>query len=103
MPARRDAAFLLACLAAVPAFADPAAHDRALAAFCSSCHSLRGATSGIPSVAGMQETQIEQSLLAYRNRQRSSQIMQVVAASLTPDEIAEVSRYLGSQKREAAP
>ena len=97
----RHAAWLLVCVGAAPAVADPAARGAELAATCSSCHSLHAGNAGIPALAGMKADQIEQSLVAYRAGRRSSQIMQVVGASLTPGEIGEVSRYLASQRFEA--
>jgi cytochrome c553 len=100
MPASLHATLFIVCLGAWPAFADPAAHGALLAASCSSCHGLHAVNAGIPPLAGLKEAQIEQSLLAYRTGRRSSQIMQVVSTSLTPEEIDEVSRYLAAQRLE---
>ena len=69
-----------------------------LAAACASCHRLDGGGTGIPAVVGLDQTSITQAMLAYRSGARASQVMQVVARALTPEQIASVARYLASLK-----
>ena len=86
----------LACWFAASSGAAPGNTGGQLAAACASCHRLDHGDAGTASIAGMEESQLVQMLLAYRSGQRPSQIMQVVAGALSPDEIAAVAHYLAS-------
>ncbi len=73
-------------------------HAAQLAAACASCHTTGGgAQSAIVSLAGLGEAGCVQAMLAYRSGQRSSQIMHVVAAALSAQEIAAVAHYLAGR------
>ena len=76
---------------------------RQLAAACASCHSPDGRNSGIPSIAGMDAGRMTEIMLAYRSGARVNQIMQVVAANLSSDEIGAVARYIAQQHPGASP
>lgn len=69
-----------------------------LAAACSSCHRSDIGESAIPLIAGQNEEHIVQLMLAYRSGLRSSQIMQVVAGALSPEEITDIAHFLAAQK-----
>jgi cytochrome c553 len=70
-----------------------------LAAMCASCHRLDGRDQGIPSIVGLDEKQLADMMEAFRSGKRSSQIMNVVARSLSTEEIAALAAYLASQQR----
>jgi sulfide dehydrogenase cytochrome subunit len=84
-----------------------AAHDAAaennqgaqLAAMCASCHRLDGRDQGIPSIVGLDEKQLADMMEAFRSGKRSSQIMNVVARSLSTEEIAALAAYLAAQQK----
>jgi sulfide dehydrogenase cytochrome subunit len=93
----------LACLAAQPCTAASGNQGAQLAASCASCHRPDGRDNGIPPVVGLDESRIVQSMRAYRSGERTSQIMHVVAAALSPEEIAAVAHSLAGQRPAAAP
>lgn len=68
-----------------------------LAASCASCHGSGGREGGIPAIAGLPEKSIARAMLAYKSGERHGQLMQVVAGSLSNDEIAMVAHYLAGQ------
>jgi cytochrome c553 len=88
----------LACLAAQPCVAASGNQGAQLAASCASCHRPDGRDTGIPPVAGLDESRIVQTLRAYRSGERASQIMHVVAAALSSEESAAVAHYLAGQR-----
>jgi sulfide dehydrogenase cytochrome subunit len=88
----------LACLAAPRGAAAAADQGAQIAAACASCHRLDGRDTGIPPVVGLDEQSIVQAMLAYRSGQRAGQIMKVVAASLSPEELAAVAHYLAARR-----
>ncbi len=99
---RRCLGFLLvagaALAAARPGAAASAMEGSQLAAACASCHRPDGRGTGIPPIAGLDEDRIVKSMLAYRSDVHGSQIMHVVAAALSPDEIAAIARYLARRQ-----
>jgi cytochrome subunit of sulfide dehydrogenase len=70
-----------------------------LAAMCASCHRLDGRDHGIPSIIGLDAKKLADTMEAFRSGKRSSQIMQVVARSLSTEEIAALADYLAMQRR----
>jgi cytochrome c553 len=70
-----------------------------LAATCASCHRLDGLDQGIPSIVGLDETQLIDMMAAFKSGKRASQIMQVVARSLSAEETATVARYLATRRK----
>ncbi len=68
-----------------------------LAASCAACHRLDGG--GTP-IIGMQAEALTSMMLAFRLDTQSNQIMHIVSASLSDEEIAALARYLESLKRE---
>jgi cytochrome c553 len=83
------------------------AHDAAaenargaeLAAMCAACHRLDGRDRGIPSIVGLNQQKFTDLMEAFRSGKRSSQIMNVVARSLSTEEIAALAEYLATRKR----
>ena len=92
----------LACLAVQPCAAASGNQGAQLAASCAACHRPDGRDTGIPPVVGLDETRIVQSMRAYQSGERTNQIMHVVAAALSPEEITAVAHYLAGQKPAAA-
>ncbi len=64
-------------------------------AICSSCHGLDGQASQAlyPNLAGQSAKYLIKQLMDYKNKHRSSEIMQVYANLLTTEEIEEISFY----------
>lgn len=84
----------LAGLIAQSSAAAPANQGRELAASCASCHRPDGHDTVIPPIGGLDESRIVHLMLAYRSAEQGSQIMHVVAGSLTPEEIEAVAYYI---------
>jgi len=76
------------------AVATEAASGLELAATCVACHHTDGRSTGIPSLAGLQSAALAAALRDFRDGRRSGMIMQVVARSLTEDEIARIGESL---------
>ena len=70
-----------------------------LAAMCAACHRLDGRDQGIPSIIGLNPRKLSEAMEAFRSGKRSSQIMNVVARSLSTEEIAALAEYLATRKR----
>ena len=87
------AGWLAVGLIALPAIALAGPDGGQLAASCASCHGGAGAA-GIARLADLDAAQVVQAMLSYRRGERRSQIMRVVAAALSPDEIMAVAAYL---------
>jgi cytochrome subunit of sulfide dehydrogenase len=68
-----------------------------LAAMCAACHRLDGRDQGIPSIVGLDPKKLVETMEAFRSGKRSSQIMSVVARSLSDQEIAALADYLAVQ------
>ncbi len=85
-------------------FSSPAAENdqgAQLAAMCASCHRLDGLDKGIPSIIGLDQTKLAGMMAEFKSDKRKSQIMGVVARSLSDEEIAEVARYLATRQKGA--
>ena len=84
-----------------------AAHDAAaesargaeLAAMCAACHRFDGRDRGIPSIVGLDQQRFTELMEAFRSGKRSSQIMNVVARSLSTEEVAALAAYLGARQK----
>jgi cytochrome c553 len=70
-----------------------------LAAMCASCHRLDGRDEGIPTIIGLDPKKLVETMEAFRSGKRVSQIMNVVARSLSTEEIAALAEYLAVQQR----
>ncbi len=74
-----------------------------LAASCAACHAAQAHDGAIPTILGWNEQRLAATMMAYRADAGRSQIMHVVAAALSPDEIAAVAHYLAACKPATAP
>jgi sulfide dehydrogenase cytochrome subunit len=101
--ARRILALLMATGALLSVVPQGAAgeNNRAaqLAAMCASCHRLDGRDHGIPSIIGLDKKKLVDTMEAFKSGKRSSQIMQVVARSLSTEEIAALADYLAGRQK----
>jgi cytochrome c553 len=70
-----------------------------LAAMCAACHRLDGRDEGIPTIIGLDPKELVETMEAFRSGKRSSQIMSVVARSLSTEEIAALAEYLATRKK----
>ena len=70
-----------------------------LAAMCAACHRLDGLDKGIPSIIGLDEKKLADMMAEFKSNKRTSQIMNVVARSLSDEEIAELAHYLATRKK----
>jgi sulfide dehydrogenase cytochrome subunit len=70
-----------------------------LAAMCAACHRLDGRDEGIPTIIGLHPKKLVETMEAFRSGKRVSQIMNVVARSLSTEEIAALAEYLAVQPR----
>jgi cytochrome subunit of sulfide dehydrogenase len=70
-----------------------------LAAMCASCHRLDGRDRGIPSIVGLDKRKLVDTMEDFKSGKRSSQIMQVVARSLSTEEIAVLADYLAARQK----
>jgi cytochrome c553 len=72
-----------------------------LAAMCASCHRLDGLDQGIPSIVGLDANKLIATMAEFKSNKRKSQIMGVVARSLSDEEVAEVAHYLATRQKGA--
>ena len=74
-------------------------HGAAVAGTCGACHGAQGvsASSMFPTLAGMDSAVIYKQLDDYRSGKRVSPIMTAMAATLKPQDVADVAAYFGSR------
>ena len=93
----RPAALLLAAVLAAPSWASAqdVAAGRRVAQTCQGCHGLDGMSKmpGAPHLAAQDAEYIGNQLSAYKSGARQNEVMSVVAAELTPEQIAAVAAY----------
>ena len=85
-------------------FSSPAAENNQgaqLAAMCASCHRLDGLDQGIPSIIGLDANKLAGMMAEFKSDKRKSQIMGVVARSLSVEEVAAVAHYLATRQKGA--
>jgi cytochrome c553 len=85
-------------------FSSPAAENSQgaqLAAMCASCHRLDGLDQGIPSIVGLDANKLVATMAEFKSNKRKSQIMGVVARSLSDEEVAELAHYLAARQKGA--
>ncbi|MDZ4251875.1 MAG: cytochrome c [Sulfuritalea sp.] len=72
---------------------------------CSVCHGLVGiaAAPNTPNLAGQPETYLAAQLRAFRSATRRHEVMNVIAAALSDEEIAALARWFASIRVEAQP
>ena len=72
-----------------------------IAAMCAACHRLDGLDEGIPTIIGLDPKKLAGVMAEFKSGKRTSQIMNVVARSLSDEEIAALARYLATLKKGA--
>lgn len=74
------------------------------AAFCLGCHGEKGNSSSpqYPSLAGQRAVYLENQIKAFQSGTRKSPVMQGMVASLSTEDIKNVSAYFASQKIRSA-
>lgn len=100
---KSSAAVALGLLATVSAQAEMASGE-ALAYTCAGCHGTNGASTGpaTPSIGGMSEIYIVDSMTAYKNDERPSTIMGRIAKGYNDEEIQAMSAFFAEQPNVAA-
>lgn len=98
------AALLIGGLAFSGASIAGAASGQALSYTCAGCHGTNGASTGpaTPSLAGMSETYITDSMIAYKAGERESTIMMRIAKGYDEDDFAKMGKFFASQKQHMA-
>ena len=74
------------------------AYGEYLSSTCVTCHKPGGGQEGIPSIVGLPEDVFIEALRAYQRKERPNAVMQTVAASLGPDELAALAAYFAAIK-----
>lgn len=101
--ARLIATLLLAIFpVALIILSSPAAENNQgaqLAAMCAACHRLDGLDQGIPSIIGLDAKKLAGMMAEFKSDKRKSQIMSVVARSLSDEEIADLAHYLATRQK----
>ncbi|WP_306222332.1 c-type cytochrome [Bosea beijingensis] len=70
---------------------------RYLSAECTACHQLSGkSVGGIPAIIGWPEDQFAAVLASYGRKERGGQVMQAIAAKLSPDDMTALAAYFGA-------
>ena len=79
--------------------ADPKA-GQAKSQACAACHGPMGMSTlpDAPNLAGQPEVYLSQQLMAYRSGKRAHEVMSLMAASLSDDDIADLSGWYASIK-----
>lgn len=82
---------------------DPAA-GRKVANMCRTCHGIDGMAQIpiAPNIGGEPETYLESQLMAFKSGAREQEMMSVVAAGLTAQQIADVAAWYGSHSASAS-
>lgn len=80
----------------------------ALSQTCMGCHGVPGLRNAspvyrVPMIGGQHASYLENALKAYRNKERSHPTMRAQAASLTDQDITDISAYFESFKQETTP
>ena len=94
------AAILAAPLLAAPALAGDATLGRDKAKACAACHGIDGVAKlpHVPNIAGESTIYLEKQLKAFRSGERKDEMMSIIAANLTDEDIANVSAWYAAIK-----
>ena len=98
------AALLISSIAFSGASIAGNASAEALAYTCAGCHGTNGASNGpaTPSIAGMSETYIVESMKDFKNGERISTIMTRIAKGYDDDDFTKMGKFFSTQKRHVA-
>jgi len=91
----RAIAAVLVCMFGAPVLAADVAAGRAKALMCQACHGLDGQSKvpDAPNLAGQVEGYLAAQLAAFKAGTRKSEAMNVVAASLSDADVADLAAY----------
>jgi sulfide dehydrogenase cytochrome subunit len=80
------------------------ASAEALSYTCAGCHGVNGASNGpaIPSLAGMSQVYIADSMRAYKEGTREASIMTRIAKGYDDDDFEKMGKFFAAQKRHVA-
>lgn len=94
------AAMLLTSLAFSGASIAGEASGQALAYTCAGCHGTNGASMGpaTPSLAGMSEIYLVDTMISYKEGERASTIMERIAKGYDEDDIKKMGKFFAAQK-----
>ncbi|WP_248304728.1 c-type cytochrome [Breoghania sp. L-A4] len=67
-----------------------------LASECVTCHQASGADDGIPSITNWPPDEFTRALHAYKNKTRDNPVMQLIASSLSDEQIAALAAYFAA-------
>ncbi len=69
---------------------------------CATCHHAQGKSNGIPSVLGLPDVYLVQTILEYKNAraERTNPTMVNIAKNLSDEEIGSLAKFLSTQKAE---
>ena len=109
---RHKALYLLSCLLSFLAFSSAHAdaellkkiakadvgYGEYLAGECVTCHKKKGATSGIPVIAGINAKTFVKKINGYRNKTLKNKVMQMIARRLDEEQTLSLAAYFSSQK-----
>lgn len=95
---KRTLALGLCALVAMPALAADPEAGRRKAAQCQTCHGIDGIAKMpiAPHIAGESQVYLETQLKAFRSGKREHEIMSVVAAGLSDEDIADLAAWYSS-------
>ena len=98
------AAILISSIAFSGASMAGNASAEALAYTCAGCHGTNGASNGpaTPSIAGMSQTYIVESMKDFKNGERISTIMTRIAKGYDDDDFTKMGKFFAAQKRHSA-
>src|SRR5215831_12605997 len=90
---------VLVVLAPLAQAADIEAGKAKVATVCAACHGANGVSVSdtIPNLAAQRAAYLETQLKALKDGSRKNQIMNAIAAQLSPDDIANVAAFFASQ------
>ncbi len=74
------------------------AYGEYLAGECVTCHKKKGASSGIPVIAGINAKTFVEKIKGYRNRTLKNKVMQMVARRLDEEQTLALAAYFSSLK-----
>lgn len=99
------AAILVSGLAFSGAGIAGGASGQALAYTCAGCHGTNGASTGpaTPSIAGMSEIYIKETMAVYKADERSGTIMSRIAKGYSEDDFEKMGKFFAAQERKVAP
>lgn len=78
----------------------PEAQTRVAAASCAACHGTQGASlGGIPAIAGVEQRQLLEKLVAYKRGELPATVMHQHAKGYSDAELEQLAQFFSRQKR----